>query len=170
MKKSWSLLLSLFLLVFLFFLLKDEGGTKPDILLKANSFIEGMRIIYKKNGDRDWTLTAKRADISDEGNKAYLTGVTMTLEKRGLTLYADKGLYLMNDKNLTVDGTIIARGDTYAITAAGGEFVNNDSNFNTGGEVRVDSRKFTVRGRGMNIDGSGQKVRILNDVKAVFYN
>ena len=170
MRKSWSLFLSLFLLVFLFFLLKDEGGMKPDILLKGNSFIEGMRIIYKKNGARNWTLTAKRADISDEGNKAYLTDVAMTLETRGLTLYADRGLYRMTDKTLTVDGKIIARGETYAITSAGGEFDNGNSNFRTGGEVRIDSRKFTVQGRGMNIDGSGQKVRILRDVKAVFYN
>ena len=143
---------------------------KPDILLKGNSFIEGMKIVYKKNGARDWTLTAKRADISDEGNKAFLTDITMTLETRGLTLYADRGLYRMADKNLTVDGKIVARGDTYAITSAGGEFDNRDNDFKTGGEVRIDSRKFTVQGRGMNIDGSGQKVRILRDVKAVFYN
>jgi LPS export ABC transporter protein LptC len=170
MTKGWSLVLSLFLLVFIFLLLKDERAMRPDILLKGDSFIEGMRIIYKRNGVRDWTLSAKRADISDEGNKAYLSGITMTLENRGLTLYADRGLYLMADRNLTIDGKIVARGDTYSITSVGGEFNNRASNFKTDGEVSIDSRKFKVQGRGMDIDGTGQKVRILNDVKAVFYN
>jgi LPS export ABC transporter protein LptC len=169
MKRSLLLALSFFLLFSFFFLLKDEG-TRPAILLKGNSFIEGLRIIYKRNGNQDWILSARRADISEDGNKAYLTGLEMTLENKGITLYADKGLYLMTDKNLTIDGKIIAKGDTYSITSVDGAFDNRAGNFKTDGDVRIDSKKFSVQGRGMNIDSSEQKVRILNDVKAVFYN
>jgi lipopolysaccharide export system protein LptC len=76
----------------------------------------------------------------------------------------------MTDKNLTIDGKIIAKGDTYSITSVDGAFDNRAGNFKTDGDVRIDSKKFSVQGRGMNIDSSEQKVRILNDVKAVFHN
>lgn len=170
MKKSFLFVLSLFLLFSFFFLLKEEKGLKPDILLKGNSFIEGLRIIYKKNGNKDWVLSAKRADISEDGDKAYLTGIEMTVQDKGMTLYADKGLYLMTDKNLTIDGKMVAKGDTYSITSVDGAFDNSAGNFKTNGDVRIDSKKFSVQGRGMNIDSSEQKVRILKDVKAVFHN
>jgi LPS export ABC transporter protein LptC len=170
MKRSLLFVLSLFLLFSFFFLLKDEKGMRPDILLKGNSFIEGLRIIYKKNGNRDWLLTAKRADISENGDRAYLTDIEMTIENKGITLYADKGTYLMTDKNLTIEGRITAKGDTYSITSVDGEFDNRAGNFKTNGDVRIDSKKFSVQGRGMNIDSSEQKVRILNNVKAFFYN
>ena len=87
-----------------------------------------------------------------------------------MTLYADKGLYLMTDKNLTIDGKMVAKGDTYSITSVDGAFDNSAGNFKTNGDVRIDSKKFSVQGRGMNIDSSEQKVRILKDVKAVFHN
>jgi len=170
MKRSLLFVLSLFLLFSFFFLLKDEKGMGPDILLKGNSFIEGLRIIYKKNGNKDWILSAKRADISEDGGKAYLTGIEMTIENKGITLYADKGLYFMTDKNLAIDGKITAKGDTYSITSINGAFDNKAGNFKTSGDVTIDSKKFNVQGRGMNIDSNEQKVRILNDVKAVFHN
>jgi LPS export ABC transporter protein LptC len=170
MKRSLLVVLSLSLLFSFFFLLKDEKGMRPDLLVKGNSFIEGLRIIYKKNGNRDWLLTAKRADISENGDKALLTGIEMTLDNKGITLYADKGTYLMTDRNVSMEGKIVAKGNTYSITSVNGEFNNRAGDFKTDGDVTIDSRKFRVQGRGMNIDSSEQKVRILNDVKAVFHN
>ena len=170
MKRSLLFVLSLFMLFLFFLLLKDEKGIKPNFLMKGDTFIEGLRIINKKNGDKDWILTAKRADISENGDRAYLTGIEMTVENKGVTLVADKGLYFMTDKNLVVEGKIVATSNTYSVTAQDGQFDNKAGNFKTNGDVRIDSRKFSVQGRGMDIDNTEQKVRILNDVKAVFYN
>lgn len=170
MKRSLLVVLSLFLFFLVFFLLRDERGLRPKIFQKGDSFIEGLRVVYKKNGMSEWILTAKRADISEKDDKARLSDIKMTIEDKGITLYADKGLYHLTDGNLAVDGKIVAKGDTYSITSENGEFDHKSGIFKTDGIVRVESRRFSVLGKGMNIDSAEQKVKILRDVKATFNN
>ncbi len=170
MVRGFLFVVLLVLLSTLFFLTQDKKETRPDVLREGNSFIEGLRIVCRQDGKKDWTLTAKRADISENGDAARLTDIEMTVEKEGVTLSAEKGLYRMDDRNLTIDGKVVAKGANYSVTSFNGEFDNRAGDFKTIGNVRMEGRKFSVQGRGMNIDGDQKKVRILGDVKAVFHN
>lgn len=170
MKKSLLVALSIMLFSLLFFMIKGERGTKNDVLKKGESYIEGLRLVHRQNGIKDWTLTARRADISDKGDKAYLSGIEMNIENKGITVCSDKGLYDMNSRNLSVDGKVIAKGNSYSITSDGAKFDSSSGMLRADGGVKIEAKRFCVEGTGMEADNSAQTVRILKNVKAVFYN
>jgi len=168
MKKKllFALSLSFLLLVFLFLGSSKENG--KNLFIKGNSFIEGLRIVQKKNGVNVWTLTAKRADITESEDKANLSDIAMTIESKGMTIYAKDGVYGMSTRNLTLQGKITAVAKGYTITADSAEWDQAKGGINTKGAVRLESKKFNVEGSGMEID-SEQKVRVTKNVKATFY-
>ena len=170
MKKSMLLVFSLLLFAVFFFAVEGEKTGKPDFIRKGESYIEGLRIVHRKNGGGDWTLTASRADLSENGEKARLSDIRMNVENKGLVILADRGLYNMTDKNLFIEGKITASNDGYSITSENVEFNGNAGSLKTDGNVTVEGKKFRLEGKGMKADNAAQKVRILNDVKAVFNN
>jgi LPS export ABC transporter protein LptC len=171
MKKSLLVALSLCLFSLLFFFLaKGERGMRQDIRQKGGSFIEGLRIVNRKNGAKNWTLLAKRADISENGEKASLTDITMKIENRDVTVYADRGLYGITDKKLAIDGKAVARGDNYSLTVENAVLDSSGGDLKTDGPVLMEGKTFSIKGSGMDTDNSGQKVRILKNVEAVFYH
>jgi LPS export ABC transporter protein LptC len=170
MKKSMLLVLSVALFSMLFFMLKDKKETKVNILQQGGSFIEGLRLVHRKNGNIDWTLTARRADITDKGDKALLSGVEMQIEKKGITVSADKGTYNMTERDLTLDGGVVARGDGYSIFSDHVQYDGGSGILESDCGVEIKTKRFTVEGSGMDADSAGRKVKIRKDVKAVFYN
>jgi lipopolysaccharide export system protein LptA len=60
---------------------------------KSNSFIEGLKILHGDNGNTLWTLTARKANFTDDENMAELSNINVVIQKNGMTLSADKGIY-----------------------------------------------------------------------------
>jgi LPS export ABC transporter protein LptC len=172
MRRSVLVILSLLAISLLsYYLLKGEKGIRLNVHQEGESFIEGLKLVHRKNGGSDWVLTAKRADISEDGNIARLSGVAMTLRNEEVTVYADKGLYNMADKNFSAEGRVIARGKNYSIISENGaEFNGTAGSLKTDGHVTIEGRKFSVQGTGMDTADNGQIVRLLGNVKAVFDN
>jgi LPS export ABC transporter protein LptC len=170
MKRSVLVVLALLAFsLFSYYVLKGESGIKLAIRPKGESYIEGLRLVHKKDGGSDWVLNAKRADISEDGSTARLSGIEMTIKGKGVTVFADKGVYNMNDKSLSVDGRVVAKGADYSIVSDNGaRFDGTANSLNTSGNVTVESPKFSVKGKGMDTDNNGQTVRILGNVEAVF--
>jgi len=151
-------------------MLKGEKTNNSDVHLKGESFFEGLRIIQKKDGVPNWVLTAKRADISKDGNEANLTDLEMEIKNKGITIYSEKGLYNLNNKKISIEGTITAKSNNYLITAGQVEIDSATGLLKTNGYVHIEGKKFTLQGKGMEIKNNDQKVRILKGVKATFNN
>jgi len=170
MKKSLLALASFLLLSIFFYMVGGEKSNKYGIHLKGDSFFEGLRIIQKKDGVPNWVLTAKRADISKDGNEANLTDIEMGVKGKGIMIYAGKGRYDLTTRKISVDGDITARGINYSLTTGQVEIDSAEGLLKTSKEVIFEGRKFTVQGKGMEMRNNDQKVRILKDVKATFHN
>jgi len=170
MKKSLLVVASFLLFCLFFFMVEGEKASKPDIRLKGASFFEGIRIVQKEKGVRNWILTAKRADISKKGDEAKLTDIKVEVENKGVTIYADKGLYNMDTKKMSIEGPITAKKDDYSITTAQVEIDSSTGLLKTSEDVHIKGQKFTLDGKGMEIKNNEQKVRILKDVRATFHN
>ncbi len=166
-KKLLFLVLIVAALTF-FVLIRSEKGSKLDVQVKGNSFFEGLKIINKKNGVTDWVLWAKRADMTKDGKEALLSGVEMKLESRGMTVTADKGVYDMETRQVSVEGVLRASNNNYVLTTSQARIDGSKGNFATAGDVIIEGRKFELKGRGMQAENNQQKVRILKDVKATF--
>lgn len=169
-RRSFLIILSLLAFsLFSYYVIKEEKGIKLGIHQKGGSFIEGLKMVHRRNGNSDWVLTAKRADMSEDGGTAHLSGIAMTIEQKGMTVYGDTGIYNMTDRNLSIDGKVVAKGDKYSITSDNGAEFNGAANsVKTNGNVKIESLKFNVEGKTMQTENNGQIVRIVGDVKAVF--
>jgi LPS export ABC transporter protein LptC len=170
MKKIMFVVLSALLFSAFIFMVKSEKESRTNIRIKGDSFIEGLRITHKNNGNPDWTLRARKADFQEQENLAYLDDVQIILEGKDMTIFADKGQFNMSNKNLSIEGNIIAKNNNYSIMT---EYVAFDSEADTiksDGNIRLKGKKLDLLGKGINIDNKEQKVRILKDVKATFYN
>jgi LPS export ABC transporter protein LptC len=171
MEKIFLVILSLTLFSLLFFMvLRSDKEGKPGVLMKGESFIEGLKIVHRHSGTKDWVLTAKRADIDEKGDKALLTGMEIAIADKGIAVHADKGSYDMNTRRLTVEGKAVAKGDSYSISSEGVEFDGSGGGLKADGGVQIEARKFSVRGTGMDADNNGQTVRIRKNVTAIFHN
>lgn len=151
-------------------MVEEEKTNKLDIHLKGGSFFEGLRIVHKNNGVENWILTAKRADISKDGDEANLTDLEMEVENKGITITAEKGLYNLDTKKISVMGTITAKNDNYSITTRQVEIDSTAGSLKTDADVHIEGKKFLLQGKGMEVNNNEQKVRILKDVKATFNN
>lgn len=170
MKNFFLVLASVLLFSLFFYMVGGLRENKPDLRLKGESFFEGLRIVQKKDGVQNWILTAKRANISKDGDEAELSGVEVEVKNRGILIFAEKGLYHLNSKKMFVEGTITARNKDYSITTAELEISGAEELMKTDKEVRIEGKKFILQGKGMEIDNNEEKMRILSNVKAVFNN
>lgn len=169
MKKVLLIGLSVLLFSSLFLMLRTGRENIGDFQIKkGNSFLEDIRILQKKNGVTVWTLTASKADFMEGENKAELNNINMVIQKNGLVLYADKGVYNLLEQSFTTEDIVRAEAKDYTITADSIDYEASSGEIKTDGRIKVEGKGFKVEGKGMKAD-AGQKVRILNDVKATFH-
>jgi LPS export ABC transporter protein LptC len=168
-KKKLIFLVLIVISFAILFYLRSEKVARLNVQLAGDSFFEGLKIINKKDGVTEWLLTAKRADLSKDGKEALLSGIEMKLEKQGMIVQAEKGLYNMETKNVAIDGIITAHNENYVITTSQALIDSGGGILETEGEVTVAGKSFNLEGKGMQADNNEQKVRILNDVKATFH-
>lgn len=170
MKRFVSLFLCLTLFSIFFMLLKSEKGAISEISLKSDSFIEGLKIVNKKNGKTNWILTAKRADIPENGDRAILSDIEMRLENDDITLSAGSGIYDLINRNVVIENTVIARNSQYSIMASAARIDGKTGYLESGSDVTIVGRNFKLNGTGMAVNNGDQTVRILKDVQATFHN
>jgi LPS export ABC transporter protein LptC len=168
MKTFMMISLSLFFALILFIVIGSEREGPDTIKIKGNSFIEGLKILHKEDGDAVWTLTAQKADLRESENIADLSDVTVVVPKNGFRIYADKGVYNLSTQKFTTESAIKAESKDYKITTSLIDYESSSGKIKTDESIKVDGKRFNVVGKGMTVD-SERKVRILNDVKATFY-
>ncbi|OGW47393.1 MAG: LPS export ABC transporter periplasmic protein LptC [Nitrospirae bacterium RBG_13_41_22] len=164
------LMIGLFIVLFslLFVMLRTGREMNGNPQIKGDSFIEGLSILQKKDGIAVWTLTARKADLIEGVDKAELSDINMLIQKNGLLLHADKGVYNFSEQGFTTEAVVRAEAKDYTITADSIDYEASSGNIKTGGWIKIEGKRFTVVGKGMKAD-AGQKVSILNNVKATFY-
>lgn len=170
MRKILFFSLSILIFSLFFLMINSDKESGMNMQLKGESFIEGLKIYHKINGKPLWVLSAKRADILEDGDRARLSGIQMNIEDRNMTIVAEKGDYELSSKQILIEGQVTATNPTYSLTTENVEIDTAAGTLKTNGAVKIEGRKFNLQGRGMNIDNAEQKVRITDGVKATFHN
>lgn len=167
MKRVLLILVSFLLIGGLFLTLKTGKDDIGDIQIKSFSSIEDLKIIHKRNGDTQWILTAKKADIVEKDNRAELKDITLLLSQQDVSIHTSKGVYDFKDKSFTTDRAVKAEGKNYKILADSIDYEIKSGNMRTNGEIRVEGKSFSIQGKGLQTE-SNQRVKVLKDVKATF--
>jgi len=168
MKKILMVVLSFLFAASLIIMFRGDRENTERIKVKGTSFIEGLEILHRKNGNTIWKLNARKADFTEDDNIVELNNVTVTLPKNGMTLYADTGRYDLLSRNFIINSDIQAAAKDYRIITSSLDYDASSGSARTDQRIIVEGKKFRVEGKGMTLD-SEQTVRIRNNVKATFY-
>lgn len=159
--------ISMFFIFFIVF--SDERDSRRDFSIsKASSYMEGFRIVSKKDGKDALILTARRADFSRDETLARMEAVTMDIKKEGVVLNADHGTYNMNTKDLKLEDNITIQVKNSVIHAQNLSWNPSQGVLSAEGKVQMKGNKFTVEGEGLTAT-EDNKVTLMRNVKAIFY-
>lgn len=167
MKKAILIVISIIFLFTLVILIKTGKEGDVRISLKNDSTIEDIKILQKRNNETTWVLTASKADLIGDIDKAELKDVKIYFEKDGVMFYAKDGLYDLKTKSFTTDSIVNAESKDLKITANAIDYNINDRKLKTDGKVKVSGKNFEIDGVGM-VTEKNQKVILEKDVTAIF--
>jgi len=154
---------------FIFFIVfSGERESRRDFSIsKEGSYIEGFRIVSKKDGTDALIITARRADFSKDETLARMDAVTMDIKKEGALLSADHGTYNMNTKDLTLEDNVTLRARDTVIHAGNLSWNPSGEILSAEGKVLIKSNKLTIEGEGLTAT-KDNRVKLMRNVKAIF--
>jgi len=135
---------------------------------KAGSYIEGLKIVSKKNGIDSWVLTARRADFTTDETLARMNSVAMDIKKEGVLVNAESGIYNMNTKVLSLENNVILRTKDSVIHTNNLLWNPSAGVLTSTGKVEMEGRKFRLEGEELSAT-EDSKVMLMKDVRATFF-
>ncbi len=143
-----------------------DPGKYP--MKQATSYIEGLRIIHRTKGEASWTIMAKRADFTRDERTAKMDSVVIDIQKEGITLNAEKGVFDLETKDLKLE-------DNITLKSKGYEMALRDLSWDPAKGLLRSDQKIELKGKNFSIVGDGlfatekQQLRLHRNVKAIFY-
>lgn len=160
--------LILFLLIVLYFLY-DSGKTgRKDIYIKNNSYIDGLKVISKKDGTDSWVLAAEKAVLTKDETMAEMNTVTIRLISDNISLNADTGTFNMLTNDLSLNKNVKIHTSGSVISAKDLSWNPSDGTLTTDSEIKMEGAKFRIEGGSMTAT-QDRKVKLKGKVKATFH-
>jgi LPS export ABC transporter protein LptC len=159
----------LFTCLVFFSVFNGERDLRKDLSIqRGNSYIEGLKIVNKKDGTDAWVVTARRADFSRDETVAQMASVAIDLKKDGVVLSADNGTYHMQTRDLRLGSNIkiqikgsVVTTDELSWNPSRGMLFSKDI-------VRMEGNRFRIEGEGLTAT-KDNKVKLMRNVKATFF-
>jgi LPS export ABC transporter protein LptC len=156
-----------FLLLISYMVFDRDQDYRRAPLIKTNSYIEGLRIVDRKDGKESWVITAKRADFAKDGTVAVMNAVTMESVKDGMTLEAGGGTYNLSTRELHLDDNIRIRIKDSVISAEHLSWDPASGLLTSADRVSMAGDRFRIEGDGVTAT-KDQKVKVMKNVRATF--
>lgn len=163
----FAIIFTLLTVTYLFFF-NDMRDYKNELPININSYIEGLKIVSKKDGIDSWVIVAKRANFTRDETVAKMDSVAINVIKEGIVLNADKGSYDMTTKDLQLDDNIKINIKGSVISVKNLLWNSSNGELKTDGSIKMESNKFKIEGEGLTAT-QDQKIKLLKNVKATFF-
>lgn len=158
------------IVLFLFFaVFVSEREYRRDFSInKGNSYMEGLKIVNKKDGKDSWVISARKATFSRDETVAQMDSVTIDIKKEGAVLNADSGTYNMNTRDLRLEKNIVIHTKDSTISAESLSWSPAGGMLSSDGRVHMQGSKFRIEGEGLTAT-EDNKVTLTRNVKAIFF-
>jgi LPS export ABC transporter protein LptC len=160
-----------FLVTCLIFFSVFSGEREPRkdfSIQRGNSYIEGLKIVNKKEGTDAWTVTARRADFTRDESVAQMESVAIDIRKEGVVLSADNGTYHMQTRDLRLENNIKIQIKGSVVTTDKLSWNPSRGMLFTKGVVRMEGNRFRIEGEGLTAT-QDNKIKLTRNVKATFF-
>lgn len=130
------------------------------------SYLEDIRVLNIQDNKVAYSLTARRAQLAQNGREAALADVSMQVPEQGVLMRAPAGNFDFESGELHLTGNITTEMKGYDV-------LTNSIQIRSGGKIST-GQKVIVKGKGMEIEGQGleageeKTLRLKSNVKAKF--
>ena len=170
MIKSRSILVFAFVLVLALITLNySDNSLKIKPSYKMSS-MNNVHMVNKEGNSIKWELSAEKA-IFPKGNKEiFLTSLGLRIEHTPeIYLTSKSGIYKVESGNMILNSPVELNVKDAKFKTAGIQWNNHEDTLTTNNDVELIGKTFNIVGKGLKANTKEQKVRILKDVKAIFY-
>lgn len=164
----WGVVLIMSFFIF-FIVFRGQPDDKRDLSIsKGNSYMEGVRIVNKKDGVASSIISARKANFSSDESMVRMASVNIEIKKEGAVLNADSGLYNMNTRDLHLQDNIVIHMKDSTITTESLSWNPAVQKLSSSGRILMQGDKFRIEGEGLTAT-EDDKVTLSRDVKAIFF-
>ncbi|UCH81358.1 MAG: LPS export ABC transporter periplasmic protein LptC [Nitrospiraceae bacterium] len=170
MRTRLPFILLFFLVIGTFAIVNFSGKSVNISPSYRTSLMKDLFLIHKEDGNIKWELSADRALIPIEQEKIYLNDLKLKINRQpNIFMTSGSGTYEVENGDITLNTPV-------KITMEDATFKTNTVTWNksddfifTDDDVQFSGRKFNITGIGLTAQLGKEQVRIMNNVKAVFY-
>lgn len=153
----------------LFILNYKESGVKLNPSLKTST-MENLLLTHKQDDKVKWELSAGKALFPTGNKKVFLKSLGLKVKHSPeIYLTSQKGVYEIEKGNITLDNSVeLNIGDTKFATNSL-EWDSKNELITTKDDVKFSGKNFLIEGAGLIAKTKQQQIRIVKNVKAIFY-
>ena len=143
--------------------LKIKPSYKMSSMYKIN-------MVNKEGNSIKWELSAEKA-LFPKGNKEIiLTSLGLRIKHTPeIHLTSESAIYSVDSGNMVLNNPVELNVKNAKFKTAGIHWDNREKTLKTDKDVEFIGKTFSIVGKGLTANTEEQKVRILKDVKAIFY-
>lgn len=167
--KLFLVLLTLLVVGILVILSYRENGVKTFPSYKTSS-MRGFHLTHKENDEVKWELVADKATFPEGNTKIILKDLTMKIyQERELTLRGGSGIYYIKNKNLVINKPIEVDMEEARLTTDSLIWNSEKGEITTDDSIKFEGKNFLIEGSGLTVKIKNQQIRVLKNVKGIFY-
>lgn len=134
------------------------------------SSMRGFRLTHKEQDAVKWELQADKAIFPENDKKVFLQSLTMKVHQdREIALRGGSGTYNISQKILVIREPIEIDIEGAKLTTSSLTWNGKDGKLSTTDRIRFEDKHFLIEGTGLTAAVKNKQIRVLNDVKGVFY-
>ncbi len=134
------------------------------------SSMHKIHMVNKEGNSVKWELSAENA-LFPKGNKEIILtslGLRITHTPE-IYLTSESGIYTVENGNMILNNPVELNVKETKFKTAGMHWNSREETLTTDNDVEFIGKTFNIVGKGLTANTKEQKVRILKDVKAIFY-
>ncbi len=134
------------------------------------SSMHDLFLTHKEDGAIRWELSAEKALIPIDQENIFLNDLTLRINRQpNIFLTSGSGTYQVEDGDITLNKPVELTMENSTFSTNTIKWNRADEFISTDDDVQFTGRKFKITGIGLSAQLGNEQVRIMNDVKAVFY-
>jgi LPS export ABC transporter protein LptC len=170
MNKSRSIIVFACVLVLALITLNYSGNSlkiKPSYKMSS---MHNVHMVNKEGNSLKWELSAEKAIFPKGNSEILLNSLGLRIEHTPeIYLTSESGIYKVENGNMILNSPVELNVKDVKFKTAGIQWNNHEETLTTNNDVEFIGQTFNIVGKGLRANTKDQKVRILKDVKAIFY-
>ncbi len=157
-------------IVFIIILGYREQSIKISPSFKEST-MQKLQMTHKKDNKIKWELLAREASFPVDKKEILLQSIGLTINySPKIYITSKSGTYEIEKENITLNEDVELHTEDAKFTTDTLYWNGKDELITTEDDVKFRGKTFLIEGKGLAAETARQRVRILKDVKAVFYH